>query len=250
MAGAIRVGSGGRRPSVRTRPKAAALTASRRTLLVRRSFSLGGGAGGCRDLWQWSGCASGPTGPIEGLGLVPLVFAGTSDRSQEAPAMTNPDRPRHIEVGDGGQPVAAAEVTTAPEPTELCGRRCMRRPGTLPLAAVRAWLMRSWICPRCRPARVWRPLSRSATANRSSVCGSGPRMPSRVRLALPRCWTRIYLQAPPEPGQDPDGGTQAAASDALDRWSARPRLARSTDAPEVRLAGRSRPGDPWHPGWR
>ena len=27
--------------------------------------------------------------------------------------MTHPDRPRHIEVGDGGQPVAAAEVTTA-----------------------------------------------------------------------------------------------------------------------------------------
>jgi len=27
--------------------------------------------------------------------------------------MTNPDRPRHIEVGDDGQPVAAAEVTTS-----------------------------------------------------------------------------------------------------------------------------------------
>ena len=27
--------------------------------------------------------------------------------------MTNPDRPRHIEVSDGGEPVAAAEVTTA-----------------------------------------------------------------------------------------------------------------------------------------
>ena len=27
--------------------------------------------------------------------------------------MTNPDRPRHIEVSDNGQPVAAAEVTTA-----------------------------------------------------------------------------------------------------------------------------------------
>ncbi len=27
--------------------------------------------------------------------------------------MTSPDMPRHIEVGDGGQPVAAAEVTTA-----------------------------------------------------------------------------------------------------------------------------------------
>ena len=26
--------------------------------------------------------------------------------------MTNPDRPRHIEVADDGQPVAAAEVTT------------------------------------------------------------------------------------------------------------------------------------------
>jgi hypothetical protein len=26
--------------------------------------------------------------------------------------MTNPDRPRHIEVSDDGQPVAAAEVTT------------------------------------------------------------------------------------------------------------------------------------------
>jgi uncharacterized phage protein gp47/JayE len=32
---------------------------------------------------------------------------------QEAPAMTNPDRPRHVEVGDGDQPVAAAEVTTS-----------------------------------------------------------------------------------------------------------------------------------------
>src|SRR5580692_8548608 len=27
--------------------------------------------------------------------------------------MTDPDRPRHIEVGDDGQPVAAAEVTTS-----------------------------------------------------------------------------------------------------------------------------------------
>jgi uncharacterized phage protein gp47/JayE len=27
--------------------------------------------------------------------------------------MTNPDRARHIEVGDAGQPVAAAEVTTS-----------------------------------------------------------------------------------------------------------------------------------------
>ena len=27
--------------------------------------------------------------------------------------MTNPDRPRHIEVSDNGQPVAAAEVTTS-----------------------------------------------------------------------------------------------------------------------------------------
>ena len=27
--------------------------------------------------------------------------------------MTSPDMPRHVEVGDGGQPVAAAEVTTA-----------------------------------------------------------------------------------------------------------------------------------------
>jgi hypothetical protein len=26
--------------------------------------------------------------------------------------MTSPDMPRHVEVGDGGQPVAAAEVTT------------------------------------------------------------------------------------------------------------------------------------------
>ena len=26
--------------------------------------------------------------------------------------MTNPDKPRHVEVGDDGQPVAAAEVTT------------------------------------------------------------------------------------------------------------------------------------------
>jgi hypothetical protein len=27
--------------------------------------------------------------------------------------VTSPDRPRHVEVGDGGQPVAAAEVTTS-----------------------------------------------------------------------------------------------------------------------------------------
>jgi hypothetical protein len=72
-----------------------------------------------------------------------------------------------------------------------------------------------------------------------------------VRLAPPRCWTRIYRQAASRnPGQDPDDGTQAAAGDAVERWSARPRLARSTATPEVRLAGRSRPGGPWHPGWR
>jgi hypothetical protein len=57
---------------------------------------------------------SGPAGPNRGRsGLAPLVFAGTSDRSQEAPAMTNPDRSRHIEVGDGEQPDAAAEITTS-----------------------------------------------------------------------------------------------------------------------------------------
>jgi hypothetical protein len=27
--------------------------------------------------------------------------------------MTNPDKPRHIELSDGGEPVAAAEVTTS-----------------------------------------------------------------------------------------------------------------------------------------
>jgi hypothetical protein len=30
--------------------------------------------------------------------------------------MTNPDQPRHIEVGDDGQPAAAAEVTTSAGP--------------------------------------------------------------------------------------------------------------------------------------
>jgi hypothetical protein len=29
--------------------------------------------------------------------------------------MTDPDRPRHVEVGDAGQPTAAAEVTTSAE---------------------------------------------------------------------------------------------------------------------------------------
>jgi hypothetical protein len=47
------------------------------------------------------------------MGLVPLVFAGTSDRFQEVSAMTNPDGPRHVEVGEDGQPAAAAEVTTS-----------------------------------------------------------------------------------------------------------------------------------------
>src|SRR5579859_6385262 len=68
----------------------------------------------------------------------------------------------------------------------------MRRPGMLLLAAGRAWLTRSWICLRCRLARAWRPPSRSATASRSSACGSGRRMRSRGRLALPRYWTRTY----------------------------------------------------------
>src|SRR6201995_1996247 len=55
-------------------------------------------------------------------------------------AMTSPDMPRHIEVGDGGQPVAASEVTTADGADEtvraslhavpvLCSGGCWARRG-------------------------------------------------------------------------------------------------------------------------
>ena len=53
--------------------------------------------------------------------------------------MTNPDTPRHVEVKDGDQPVAAAVVTTSTEADGTARVSLYARAGHIPLAAGRAW---------------------------------------------------------------------------------------------------------------
>jgi uncharacterized phage protein gp47/JayE len=84
-------------PSVRTRPKAAAAHGPRRRTAL--SGAVSARAGGARGVSR--------SVAVERLRVCAerSIPGGT--------AMTSPDMPRHIEVDDGGQPVAAAEVTTA-----------------------------------------------------------------------------------------------------------------------------------------
>ncbi len=56
--------------------------------------------------------------------------------------MTSPDKSRRVEVKDGDQAVAAAEVTTVERAEGPSGPRCCPHPGTRPRAAGPAWVTR------------------------------------------------------------------------------------------------------------
>ena len=163
--------------------------------------------------------------------------------------MTSPDMPRHVEVGDGDQPVAAAEVTTA-----------AGADGT-----VRASLHASagHLTPGSRASLVDAvmdlPEVQASTRLEATIpLGDGEsleRLRERTEDAVTRsAGSTTLLDANIPAGSQPEPGVRTLTPELgqprATRWSGRPRLARSTDAPEVRLAGRSRPGDPWHPDWR
>ena len=122
--------------------------------------------------------------------------------------MTTPDRPRHIEVDDGGQTVAAAEVTTS-----------AGADGT-----VRASLHASagHMTPGSRASLVDAvmdlPEVQASTRMEATVpLGDGEsleRLRERTEDAVTRpagSTTLLDANIPsgrrPEPGQDPDGGT-------------------------------------------
>lgn len=122
--------------------------------------------------------------------------------------MTDPDRPRHVEVEDGGQPVAAAEVTTgagadgtvraslhAPAGHITPGRRASLVDAVMDLPEVQA----------------------SARLEATVPLGDGEsleRLRERTEDAVTRAaGTTALLDAnipsgsQPEPGQDPGAGT-------------------------------------------
>ena len=125
--------------------------------------------------------------------------------------MNSPDMPRHIEVGDGGQPVAAAEVTTADGAD-----------GT-----VRASLHASagHIAPGRRASLVdavmdLPEVQASARMEATVLRGDGEsleRLRERTENAVTRSagsTTLLDANIPsgnqPGPGQDPDGGTTSS----------------------------------------
>jgi hypothetical protein len=116
--------------------------------------------------------------------------------------MTSPGKSRHAEVKDGDQTVAAAGVTAVEHAEGTVPTSLHPSSGHTPRAAGPAWSMRSWICPGCKPARAWRLPSRSATPNRWSACGSGPKTPSPARPGRPPWSMRTYR---PEPRREPAG---------------------------------------------
>jgi uncharacterized phage protein gp47/JayE len=122
--------------------------------------------------------------------------------------MTNPDRPRHIEVDDDGQSVAAAEVTTS-----------AGADGT-----VRASLhvQAGHITPGSRASLVDAvmdlPEVQASTRLEATIpVGDGEsleRLRERTQDAVTRqagsttlLDANIPSDSQPEPGQDPDGGT-------------------------------------------
>ena len=68
--------------------------------------------------------------------------------------MTDPETSRHIEIKDGDQTVADADVSASAEPREPSGRRCAPRPGTSLRAAGPAWSTPSWTCPKSAKSRL------------------------------------------------------------------------------------------------
>jgi hypothetical protein len=56
--------------------------------------------------------------------------------------MTSPDKSRHVEVKEGDQTVAAAEVATLDDAEGRSGHRCCPHPGWRRRVAGLAWSMR------------------------------------------------------------------------------------------------------------
>ena len=63
--------------------------------------------------------------------------------------MTFPDTPRHVEIRNGGQIVAAAEVSM---PAGTARTSLHAAAGHVTRLARATWSTPSWICPRCGPA--------------------------------------------------------------------------------------------------
>jgi uncharacterized phage protein gp47/JayE len=122
--------------------------------------------------------------------------------------MTNPDGPRHVEVGDGGQPVAAAEVTTSAG-ADGTVRASLHAPAGHIIPGSRASLVDAVMdLPEVQA---------SARMEATIPLGDGEsleRLRERTEDAVTRpagSTTLLDANIPsgsqPGPGQDPDGGT-------------------------------------------
>ena len=122
--------------------------------------------------------------------------------------MTDPDRPRHIEVGDDGQPAAAAEVTTsdgadgtvraslhAPAGHIAPGHRASLVDAVMDLPEVQASARMEATVPRGDGESLERLRERTEDAV-TRPAGSTTLLDAN-----------IPSQSQPEPAQDPDGGT-------------------------------------------
>ena len=122
--------------------------------------------------------------------------------------MTNPDRPRHIEVGDGEQPDAAAEVTTSAGAAGTVraslhaqaghitpGSRASLVDAVMDLPEVQASTRLEATIPRGDGESLERLRERTEDA---------VTRPARSTTLLD---ANIPSDSQPGPGQDPDGGT-------------------------------------------
>ena len=123
--------------------------------------------------------------------------------------MTDPDTPRHIEVGDDGQPVAAAEVTTSagadgtvraslhtPAGHVAPGRRASLVDAVMDLPEVQASARMEATIPRGDGESLERLRERTEDAV-TRPAGSTTLLDANIPSD----------SQPPGPGQDPDGGT-------------------------------------------
>jgi hypothetical protein len=122
--------------------------------------------------------------------------------------MTNPDTPRHVEVGDDGQPVAAAEVTTSPG-ADGTVRASLHAPAGHITPGSRASLV---------DAVMDLPEVQASTRMEATVPQGDGESLERLRERTDNAVTRpagsttlldanIPSERQPGPDQDPDGGT-------------------------------------------
>jgi hypothetical protein len=132
--------------------------------------------------------------------------------------MTNPDRPRHIEVDDGGQPAAAAEVTTSAGAGGTV-RASLHAPAGHIAPGSRARLVDAVMdLPEVQA---------SARMEATIPLGDGEsleRLRERTEAAVTRpagSTTLLDADIPsggqPRPGQDPGGGTPGVPGDGTGR---------------------------------